>query len=152
MSGPSRSLALAAMLSLAGAVGVARAQGVWQADLQVTALDVSEIDGKLVARAVISSDGRGEARAVHVEILLPIGVGVSRTGVGCSASVSPPGVSDLRARVMCDLGTLPVRSSREVFVITTLPPAGVPKTFGVFALSDTPDPRPGNNYAEKTLP
>lgn len=150
MNSPARSLAIAAILSLAGPV--ARAQSVWQADVYVAGLDVSEIDGKLVARAVIASDGRGEARAVHVEILLPIGVGVSRTGVGCSASVSPPGVSDLRARVMCDLGTLPVRSSREVFVITTLPPAGVPKTFGVFALSDTPDPRPGNNYAEKTLP
>jgi hypothetical protein len=152
MRGPARSLAFAVILSLGGAVGAARAQSVWQADLQVTALDVSELDGKLVARAVIASDGRGEARAVHVEILLPIGVGVSRTGVGCSASVSPPGVSDLRARVMCDLGTLPSRTNREVFVITTIPPAGVPKTFGVFALSDTPDPNPRNNFAEKTLP
>ena len=152
MNRPARSCALAALLSLGGAVGAARAQSVWQADLQVTSLDVSELDGKLVARAVVATDSHGEARAVHVEILLPLGVGVSRVGPGCSASVSPPGVSDLRARVMCDLGTLPMRGTREVLVITTLPPAGTPKTFGVFALSDTPDPNPRNNFAEKTLP
>jgi hypothetical protein len=152
MNYAAKALVLAAALSLAGRVGPAGAQNVWQADVQITALDVSELDGKLVARAVIASDGRGEARAVHVEILLPLGVGVSRVGPGCSASVSPPGVSDLRARVMCDLGTLPMRGTREVLVITTLPPAGTPKTFGVFALSDTPDPNPRNNFAEKTLP
>jgi hypothetical protein len=36
-------------------------------------------------------------------------------------------------------------------VMTTLPPSGIPRTFGAFALSDTPDPKPGNNYAEGML-
>jgi hypothetical protein len=128
------------------------AQRIWQADVLIQALDISQLDQSLVARVIVAADNHDDARAVHVEFLLPLGVGVTRTAMGCSASMSPPGVSDLRARVMCDVGNLPVRGSRELFVITTLPPAGTPKTFGVFASSDTPDPRPGNNFAEKTLP
>ena len=146
-----RSGLLTGLLLLAGA-STARAQRTWQADVQIQALDISQLDQSLVARVIVYTDNHDDARAVHVEILLPLGVGVTRTAMGCSASLSPPGVSDLRARVMCDVGTLPVRGSREVFVITTLPPAGTPKTFGVFASSDTPDPRPANNFAEKTLP
>ena len=142
---------LAGLLLLLRA-GDARAQRIWQADVLIQALDISQLDQSLVARVIIAAANHDDARAVHVEILLPLGVGVTRTAMGCSASMSPPGVSDLRARVMCDVGTLPVRGTREVFVITTLPPVGTPKTFGVFASSDTPDPRPGNNFAEKTLP
>jgi len=130
----------------------ASAQRSWQADVQISALDVSQLDQSLVARVVVYSDNHDDARAVHLEILLPLGVGVTRTAMGCSASASPPGVSELRAKVMCDMGTLPVHTAREVFVITTLPPMGTPKTFGAFASSDTPDPRPGNNFAERTLP
>ena len=146
-----RSGALVGLLLLGGTVA-AHAQRTWQSDVQIQALDVSRFDQSLVARVIIFADNHDDARAVHVEILLPLGVGVTRTAMGCIASVSPPGVSDLRARVTCDVGTLPVRGSREVFVITTLPPAGTPKTFGVFASSDTPDPRPANNFAERTLP
>jgi len=154
VSARSRRSALGTALLLAAlpARGVAQAPRIWQADVQIQALDLSQLDQSLVARVVVYSDNHDEARAVHVEILLPLGVGVTRTAMGCSASLSPPGVSELRARVMCDMGTLPVRTSREVFVITTLPAAGIPKTFGVFVSSDTPDPRPGNNFAEKTLP
>ena len=143
---------LAMALGAGGAASRAAAQAVWQADLRVQALEVTRIDGNLVARVVVYSDNNDEARAVHLEILLPVGVDVVRTAQGCQASASPPGVSVLRARVMCDLGTLPVRASREVFVMTTSPLATTPKTFAVFALSETPDPRPGNNYAERTLP
>jgi uncharacterized protein DUF11 len=129
-----------------------QSQEVWQADVRIQALDITRVENNLVARVVVYSDNDDDARSVHVEILLPVGVGVLRTAAGCQASASPPGVSALRARVMCDLGTLPVRSSREVFVMTTAPAARSAKTFAVFALSETPDPRPGNNYAERTLP
>ena len=139
-------------LGAAGSASNAAAQAVWQADVRVQALEVTRIDANLVARVVVYSDNNDDARAVHVEILLPVGVGVVRTAQGCQASASPPGVSVLRARVMCDLGTLPVRASREVFVMTTLPLETTPRTFAVFALSETPDPKPGNNYAERTLP
>ncbi|HEV8598198.1 MAG TPA: hypothetical protein VGQ69_02450 [Gemmatimonadales bacterium] len=147
-----RLLSLVAGLLLALGPKLLQAQEVWQADVRIRTLDITRIDANLVARVVVYSDNDDEARAVHVEILLPVGVGVVRTAPGCQASASPPGVSALRARVMCDLGTLPVRASREVFVMTTVPAAPSAKTFAVFALSETPDPRPGNNYAERTLP
>ncbi|HEU5219424.1 MAG TPA: hypothetical protein VFU23_12260 [Gemmatimonadales bacterium] len=129
-----------------------QAQEVWQADVRVQTLEVNRINGNLIARVVVYSDNDDEARAVHVEIMLPVGVGVMRTAAGCQASPSPAGVSVLRARVICEVGNLPVGASKEVFVMTTVPPTSSSKTFGVFVLSDTPDPRPGNNYAEKVLP
>lgn len=144
--------ALTIAVTAGGTVSRGAAQEVWQADLRIQALEVTRIDANLVARVVVYSDNNDEARAVHVEIMLPVGVGVVRTAAGCQASASPPGVSVLRARVICDLGTLPVRTSREVFVMTTSPLTNTPKTFAVFALSETPDPRPSNNYAERTLP
>ena len=128
------------------------AQRLWQADVSVRSLEVTELNGNLLARIVVMSGAEDEARAARVEVLIPIGVGIVRMGVGCSASAAPPGMSVLRARVTCELGTLAALGSREVFVLTTIPPNGVPKTFGVFVLSDTPDPKPGNNFAEKTLP
>ena len=138
--------------TLAGAVAPLSAQRLWQADVLVRSLDVTVLNGNLMARIVVMSGPDDEARSARVEVLMPLGVGIIRMGVGCSASAAPPGVSALRARVTCELGNLVAQGSREVFVMTTVPPAGVAKTFGVFAMSDTPDPRPGNNYAERTLP
>ena len=128
------------------------AQRLWQADVLIRSLEVTELNGNLLARIVVLSAGEDEARAARVEVLMPVGVGIVRMGVGCSASAAPAGVSALRASVTCELGTVAALGSREVFVLTTIPPQGVLKTFGVFAMSDTPDPKPGNNYAEKTLP
>jgi hypothetical protein len=125
---------------------------VWRADIQVQSLRVSRLDDKLLARIVVFSENDDEARAARVEILVPVGVGIVRMAEGCTASAGPPGVSVLRARVTCELGNVAVRASREVFVMTTIPPNGMGQTFGAFALSDTPDPRPGNNFAERTLP
>jgi hypothetical protein len=123
----------------------------WRADIQVQSLRVTRLDANLLARIVVYSDNDDEARAARVEILVPVGVGIVRMAVGCTASAGPPGVSVLRARVSCELGTLPVRGSREVFVMTTMPPARIPRTFGAFVMSDTPDPKPGNNYVEGML-
>jgi hypothetical protein len=135
----------------AAVTGRAQAQHVWQSDLQVRALTVSEFQGNLVARFVVIAEV-GEAMAAKVEVMLPPGVGIVEMGPGCKAGPNPPGVSALRARVLCTIGNLPTRSSRELFVTTTQPPPGGSRGFGVIATSDTPDPKPGNNFAEKGIP
>ena len=140
------------MVALAGHAARLEAQRLWQADVLIRSLDVTVLNGNLLARVVVMGGAEDEARSARVEVLMPVGVGIVRMGAGCVASAAPPGVSVLRGRVTCELGNLAVQGSREVFVMTTIPPDGVPKTFGVFAMSDTPDPKPGNNFAEKTLP
>jgi hypothetical protein len=37
-------------------------------------------------------------------------------------------------------------------VMTTMPPRGVARGFAAVAVSDTPDPKPGNNFAERVIP
>jgi len=73
-------------------------------------------------------------------------------GEGCHAGPSLTGISELRARVECSLGNMAARTNRSLFVVTTLPPAGVARGFGAVAMSDTPDPKPGNNFAERAIP
>ena len=141
-------------LLFAGLIGVpanAAAQAVWQADLRIREISASGVDGGLRLHVVVATE-LGEAMAARVEIFLPVGVGLKEMAPGCVAGPSPQGVSDLRARVICRLGDLPPRSSREMHVVTTAPPPGLPRRFGAVALSDTPDPRPGNNFAERELP
>ena len=140
------------LVAVPGSATGLEAQRLWQADVLVRSLDVTLLNGNLMARIVVMNGSEDEARSVRVEVLMPVGVGILRIGAGCSASAAPPGVSALRGRVTCELGNLTLPGSREVFVMTTLPPNGVAKTFGAFAMSDTPDPRPGNNFAERTLP
>lgn len=123
----------------------------WQADLQVRSLTVSEAKGNLTARVVIAVEF-GEALAVQVEVLLPVGVGIVTLGTGCVAGPNRTGISELRARVECSLGNMAARSNREVYVVTTTPPNGVARGFAVVAMSDTPDPRPGNNFVERVIP
>lgn len=128
------------------------AQEVWQADVQVQAIEVSQVRMGLFVRIVVFSDNDDAARNARVEILLPVGVAAVKMAGGCVASPSPNGTTQLTARIVCQLGDLPVRALREVWVQTTTPPPGVLKTFGAVALSDTPDPQPVNNHAERTIP
>jgi len=130
---------------------VGAAQHVWQADLQIKSLTVSQPNGKLTARFVVTAD-IGEAMAPTVEVMLPPGVGILEMGPGCRPGANPPGVSVLRARVLCTVGNLASRMSRELYVIASSPPANASTEFGVIALSDTPDPRPGNNFAQRKVP
>ena len=123
----------------------------WQADLQVRSLTVSEENGNLRARVVVGAEV-GEALGARVEVLLPVGVGIVTLGPGCRAGPNVTGIRELRARVECSVGDLPSRSIRELFVVTTLPPGGVARGFAVVAMSDTPDPKPGNNFAERVIP
>ena len=124
----------------------------WRADIQVRSLQVTKLDATVQARVVVYSDNDDEARGARVEILVPVGVGIVRMSAGCTASAGPPGISALQGRVTCELGNLPVGGSREVFVLTTTPRLGTSALFGAFAMSDTPDPKPGNNFAEGRLP
>ena len=103
-------------------------------------------------RIVIYTEHDDEAKDARLLILLPVGVGVDRLSPGCSAPAGPPGVPSLRATVACELGAIGDRGFREVFVFTTLPPDATHRRIGVFAYSATPDPVPGNNYAERTIP
>ena len=123
----------------------------WQADLSVRSLTVSEAKGNLTARVVIVAES-GEALGAQLEVLLPVGVGIVTLGPGCRAGPSPTGISELRARVQCSLGNMPARSNREIYVVTTTPPNGVARGFAVVAMSDTPDPKPGNNFLERVIP
>lgn len=145
MRGVSLLVALGAAASPAGAQ-----QHVWQADLQVRSVSVTESKGTLTVRVVVAAE-HGEAMAAKVEVMLPVGVGIVSLGKGCEAGPSAPGVPSLRARVICPVGTLRPGSSRAVTVTTTTPPAGTTGRFGVMATSDTPDPRPGNNFAERGI-
>ena len=129
----------------------ARQRPLWQADLQIRSLTVSEDRGNLTARVIVTAEV-GEALAARVEVLLPVGVGIVTLGPGCVAGPSMAGIRELRARVECTLGDLPARSHRELFVVTTTPPNGVSRGFAAVAMSETPDPKPGNNFAERAIP
>jgi hypothetical protein len=142
----------ALLVSVLAALGPgARQRTLWQADLQIRRLTVSEDKGNLMARVVVAAEF-GEALGARVEMLLPVGVGIVTLGPGCVAGPGVAGIRELRARVECALGDMPARSRREVFVVTTTPPIGVVRGFGAVAMSETPDPRPGNNFAERAIP
>lgn len=123
----------------------------WQSDLQVRSLTVMQDRGNLTARIAIAVEV-GEAMGVRVEILLPVGVGIVKLGRDCVASPNRTGISELRALVECRLGDMPPGSSRELHIVTTTPPNGVTRGFAVVAMSDTPDPRPVNNFVERAIP
>ena len=67
-----------------------------------------------------------------------------------SARSSSSGVCD--AGMPAKVGDVPVRESRSVFVTTAGRPATPHARFAAFVLSDTPDPVPSNNYAERIVP
>ena len=132
--------------------GLSDTQGqVWQADIQVRTLEVTKSRTTMTARIVVYSEKDDEARDSHLIVLLPLGVGIDKLGAGCSATSGPSMLPSLRATVECDLGSIPDRGIREAVITTTIPPESVPKRFGVFVYSSTPDPVPGNNYAERTI-
>ena len=138
------------------AVGFGGAQSTrpptWQADVQIRTLEITKSRSGISARVVVFTENDDEALDARLLILLPVGVGVERLGAGCAASAGPSMVPSLRATVSCELGPIPDRGYREVLITTSLPPADFSTRFGVFAWSGTPDPVPGNNYAERSVP
>jgi len=125
---------------------------VWQSDVRVQTLEIAERGrgASLNARVVVSVESGTEARAVRVEVMLPIGVGVVEMPTACRPSPSP--VTNLNARVTCELGDIPGRGFRDLIITTTARAAPGPLRIAVFAASDTPDPLPANNFAERVLP
>lgn len=103
-------------------------------------------------RVVIYNENDDEARDARLLILLPVGIGIERLATGCSATAGPSMVPSLRGTVMCDIGSISNGGFREVTLTTTLPADPSPKRLGAFTYSGTPDPVPGNNYAERTIP
>lgn len=126
-------------------------QRVWQADVSVRVLEVVRVKpgGPLTARVAVTADS-DVARAVQVEIILPVGVAVLRLPAECHTSPSP--VATLSARVTCALGDLPVHTTRDLSIATTSVTRVGGMRFAAFAFSDTPDPVPSNNFAERVLP
>lgn len=138
------------------AVGLLRVGGSrqlkWQADIQIRTLEVTRSRSGMSLRVVVYTENDDEARDAKVLILLPVAVGIEKLAPGCTATAGPSMMPSLRATVACDLGAIADRAFREVQLETTLPPDESPRRFGVFAYSATPDPKPGNNYAERIIP
>ena len=124
----------------------------WQADIQIRTLEITRSRTGMTVRVVVYTENDDEARDARILILLPVSVSIEKMGPGCTAATGPSMMPSLRATVACDLGVIADRAVREVHLLTTLPPDESPRRFGVFAYSSTPDPKPGNNYAERIIP
>jgi len=137
--------------------GAAWAQEREQADVRIQSITANQtfslfpiLAQYLNCDVIIYSDNDDSAGNVLLNILLPVEVRVISAPTGCAAVPSTSG--NYHASVQCHLGTLNVGQSRAVHIVTTLPRLPVvAKTFGAFAWSTTPDPRPGNNFGEVTV-
>lgn len=127
-------------------------QQAWQADVQIKTLEVTKARSGISVRVVVYTEHDDEARDTRLLILLPVGAGLQKLVAGCTASAAPSMMHSLRATVACELGSIADRGFHEVLVAITPPSGGSQSRLGVFAYSATPDPRPGNNYAERVLP
>ena len=151
---PSHTLTALSLLLLMPLPGNSRGDGqgqVWQADVQVRTLEVTRSRSTVTVRIVVYSEKDDDARDARLIVLLPPGVGIDRLGAGCSATAGPSMLRSLRATVECELGSISNHGMKEAVIATTIPPDVIPKRFGVFVYSNTPDPAPGNNYAERTI-
>ena len=142
---------LPAALLLTGGGARPEGQQVWQADIQIRTLEITRNKGTINARVVVYTENDDDAQNARLLILLPTGAGLERLAPLCTATPGPSMVPSLRATITCDLGVIPDRGFREVVLSTTVPATAVPKRFGVFTYSSTPDPVPGNNYAERVV-
>lgn len=124
----------------------------WQADVQIKTLEVTKARSGISVRVVVYTEHDDEARDTRLLILLPVGAGLQKIVAGCTASAAPSMMPSLRATVTCELGSIANRGFHEVIVAITPPSHASQSRLGVFAYSATPDPRPGNNYAERVLP
>jgi len=148
---------LAAVLGTLLLAGPAQPQARWQADIRIQSVTVVEsrapaadpTRARLTATVVVQSANDDDARTPILVVLLPVGVRSVSAPTACE--VSTP-ASSTQATVTCALTTMTVGATRTISVSTTVPPSGVPKRFGAFVWSQTPDPNPANNYGEGTAP
>ena len=124
----------------------------WQADVQIRTLEITKARTGISVRVVVYTEHDDAARDARLLILLPVGAGIQKLVAGCAASAGPSMMRSLRATVTCELGDIADGGFHEVLLGITAPSATSPTRLGVFAYSSTPDPQPGNNYAERILP
>lgn len=151
---PNRNAVLLVVTALVGGIPDTEAgqKLLWQADVQIRTLEITRARTGISVRVVVYTEHDDEALDARLLILLPVGVGIQRLGAGCTASAGPSMMPSLRATVTCELGSIADRGFHEVLVAITPPSNTSQSRLGVFAYSATPDPRPGNNYAERVLP
>ena len=127
------------------------AQARSQADVQVRSMTAARVGDTLVCKFEVFSFHDDDAVNTTARVLLPVGTKFLSSATACVGSTA---VRDgTQAFATCDIGRLGVGESKTVQVVTTLPHiATIRKTFGAFAWSETPDPRPRNNYGEATAP
>lgn len=120
---------------------------------QVSAPTLAPSSSVVAIDVTVFSNNDDDAGRTRVLIFLPPESGILNVPAGCQPSPGGTGVNGTyHAFLSCDLGDLPVNGSRTISFTTSVPPAYIPKRYGVFAYSNTPDPGTGNNYAERTLP
>ncbi len=159
---PSRLVLLSAIGTLAasGLPQLARAQARVQADVQIQAFNVqlsrtrsSRVPASVTIDLTVFSNNDDDANGARVQVFLPPESGILSVPAGCKTSTGGTGANGTyHAFLICDLGDLPVNGSRNVQFAVSVPPSYIPKRYGVFAYSETPDPFTGNNFAERTLP
>jgi Domain of unknown function DUF11 len=147
----------AAILAALLTAGAAFAQERNQADVQIQSITATQslilfpaLSQRLNCDVTVFSFNDDSATNVVLNVILPVEVTVIGASTGCAAI--PTSNGSWHSSVQCHLGTLNVGDSKTIHITTTLPRLPVvAKTFGAFAWSLTPDPRPGNNYGEFTV-
>jgi hypothetical protein len=147
----------AAILAVLPLTGTVLAQARNQADVQIQSITANQsinlfpVPGqRLNCDVTVFSFNDDTAYNVILNVILPVEVTVLSVPTGCAAIPTTSG--SWHSSVQCQLGTLNVGDSKTIRIATTLPRLSfVAKTFGAFAWSATPDPRPGNNYGEVTV-
>jgi hypothetical protein len=147
----------AAVLSALLTTCTALAQARNQADVQIQSISATQalnlfpfLGQRLNCDVTVFSFNDDTAHNVMLNVILPVEVTVLSVPTGCAAISTVSG--SWHSSVQCHLGTLNVGDSKTIRISTTLPQLPVvAKTFGAFAWSLTPDPRPGNNYGEVTV-
>jgi hypothetical protein len=148
-----RGAIVAALLTTGSALAQARNQ----ADVQIQSITANQsfnlfpaAGQRLNCDVTVFSFNDDTAYNVILKVILPVEVTVLSVPTNCAAIPTTGG--SWHGSVQCHLGTLDVNDSRTIRIVTTLPRLPVvAKTFGAFAWSTTPDPRPGNNYGEVTV-
>jgi hypothetical protein len=135
------------------APGILSSAEVWQADMQISSIKITETNGELICRVTVLSNNDDDAREPSVRVLLPVGVKFVRASFpdanpkstySVSKSFVPDGSQGI---VTWNIGeNLTVGASRTIVIVTTSPPNGMSTTFGAFAWSITPDPNSANNF------
>ena len=123
-----------------------------QADVQIRTLEITKARSGINVRVVVYTEHEDPARDARLLVLLPAGIGIQRLVAGCTASPAWSTMPSQRATVTCELGSIADRGFYEVLLEISAPASSARTRLGVFAYSATPDPRPGNNYAERILP